>query len=131
MKKEQTIREKPSTLNKADLKAELSNYPTKSHLRAELKQFATKDDLSKLETKLDNFVDMAVETFATKTELREVKEDVKYIRGAVDSILTAIDGIVKTQAIHESEQAAMSQQVDRHETWIKKAAPKVGVALEY
>jgi hypothetical protein len=42
-----------------------------------------------------------------------------------------LDGLVKQQETDDHERVALSNQVDRHEGWIKQLAAKVGVRLSH
>lgn len=66
---------------------------------------------------------------ATEMDRRfaEVHADIKELNTKHDTVLTIVDGIASSLQGDDLERAALSAQVTRHEGWIEKAGPVVGV----
>jgi hypothetical protein len=63
-------------------------------------------------------------------EFASIKENMA-TKDQVDRLMTTVDGIVARLDVDDSERAAPTNQVDRHEGWIKQLAEKTDVKLSY
>jgi predicted nucleic acid-binding Zn-ribbon protein len=68
----------------------------------------------------DFLIDEFKEVFATKEDLKELKDQISEIQ-------TTMDGIAKLAAKHDDEIPIMGSRIDRVESWVQKAAPKIGL----
>ncbi len=57
-------------------------------------------------------------------QFKQIEQDMK---SGFDKVNVTLDGIAARLDIDDSERLALTAQVDRHETWIVEAAPKVGI----
>lgn len=73
--------------------------------------------------------DESIEFIGKKFE--EVKNELKTKadKADVDIILTRLNHIPDVVSDNRAEQLATKRQVDQHQQWITKAAPKIGVNL--
>lgn len=62
-----------------------------------------------------------------KQDIAELKKDNKKMEEKIDQILTIVENSSKPIDTLHTEYSAVSAQLDRHETWIKKSAPKIGL----
>lgn len=75
-------------------------------------------------------IDKMVKVFATRDEVRTiVREEIADIQKSVRDLVVGIDKLVKAFDELSREYAAMSEQLTRHERWIRQIAKKAGVAL--
>ena len=89
------------------------------------KKFATKSDLKK---ELDKFAIRAFNTFASKDDLKEVRQDiVEEVGKKIDRVLTAVDSIVGTHQEIGAERAANIGAHDRIEEEITKTNKRVTI----
>ncbi len=80
----------------------------------------TSSDIKKL-------ISVMKEFFYTKEEIDEkfLKSDEKF-----SQLQTTVDGIARDNKIFHEEMAVMGYRVSRHDKWIQKAAPKVGIKYD-
>jgi hypothetical protein len=77
----------------------------------------TSDDIKNLTTyQLDVFKD----TFATKDDVKDLKEEITGLR-------TSVDNMAKEVRAYYQEMAVLMHKVERMESWIKQVSVKVGV----
>lgn len=75
-------------------------------------------------------IDKLVGVFATRDEVRViVREEIAEMQKSVRDLVTGIDKLIKSFDELSREYAAMSEQLTRHERWIKQIARKAGVVL--
>ena len=74
-------------------------------------------------------IEKMVKVFATKEDIRSIVERLDTIEPMVRGLLTGVDKLVKAFEELQREYAAMSEQLTRHERWIKQIARKAGVVL--
>ncbi len=63
-------------------------------------------------------------------EFKEVfvtKEDLKVLDIKISNLQSTMDGIAKITAKHEDEIPIMGSRVEKVESWVKKAAPTIGL----
>ena len=94
---------------------------TDSDIKKLSKTFATKKELK------EEIGSLRIEL---KQDIAELKKDNREMGGKIDQILTIVENFTKPINKLETEYSAMSAQLDRHETWIKKSSPKIGVKFE-
>ncbi|MDP3741597.1 MAG: hypothetical protein Q8R08_04740 [bacterium] len=80
--------------------------------------FATRDEITA------NFV-------VVKSDIADIKKDVEGLRESIQALTITIDGLVKEIRLLREEYAAISNRIQRHETWIKQLAEKLGVNLGF
>ena len=51
-------------------------------------------------------------------------------RSQVERLQATMDGVANRLDVDEQERAAMNRQLDRHEKWITRAAPKLDVSYD-
>ncbi len=107
-------------LTDGDIKKLKTVFATKQELKNLTKTFATKKELKEEIGSLK--IDLQL-------QINELQSDVKEIKDTTHQILTTVEGLTKPINKLETEYYAVSAQLDRHETWIKKSAPKIGVAF--
>lgn len=83
---------------------------------------ATKKDLDKM-------AENSLEIFATKQDVKEIKEDLAILKELVQGLIVSSDSIAKSIEKLVAEYAAISTQLSRHDRWIKQIAEKVGLNL--
>lgn len=93
-------------------------------VKANKEIFATKEDL-------DQRFDKAFGVFATKEDIKNLKEDMNGLRESVQILILSTDRLVKSIEDPHQEFIATVAKIDRHEKWIHQIAEKVGVRLEY
>jgi len=78
----------------------------------------------------DQDIQKLTEAFATKQDVKEIREDIAGLRESVQGLVSAVDKL--TKAVHDlrMEYAAVLTKLNRHEKWIKMLAEKAGVELE-
>lgn len=92
------------------------------------KKFAAKKDLEKLEQKMDNKFDAAFDMFASKEDLKELRQDIiEEVGGKIDRVFTAVDSIAGTHQEIGAERAANIGAHDRIEADIAKTNKRVTV----
>jgi hypothetical protein len=97
--------------------------------------FATKDDFKNLATKDDvktlisESEDRMLQVLVTKAELRELKEDIGYLRELVQGLIVSSESLAKAVSDLTLEYAAVKMQLSRHDAWIKQIAEKIGLQL--
>ena len=75
-------------------------------------------------------IEKLTRVFPTKDDVRAiVQEELVEIKTSIKDLITGIDKLVKAFEELRREYAAMKEQLDRHERWIKQIAEKSGVAL--
>jgi len=75
-------------------------------------------------------IDKLIKVFATRDDVRNiVREEIVDVKKSVRDLVTGIDKLVKAFDELSREYAAMSEQLTRHERWIRQIAKKAGVAL--
>jgi uncharacterized protein YlxW (UPF0749 family) len=79
----------------------------------------------------DKDIQKMIEVFATKEDIKELRQDVAGLQEAVQSLITSVDKLAKAVDDLRTEYVAITSQMDRHEKWIKQMADKLGIKLEY
>jgi len=74
-------------------------------------------------------IDKLIKVFATKEDIRAIHERLNRMDATLQGLLTGVDKLVKAFDELSREYAAMSEQLTRHERWIKQIARKAGVVL--
>ncbi len=69
--------------------------------------------------------------FATKEDIKDLKEDLIGLREAVRSLTVSVDKLAKLVDNLRQEYIAITAKVDRHEKWLHQLAEKLGIKLEY
>lgn len=62
-----------------------------------------------------------------ETSLNQLAEQQTEFGSKLDRVLTGLDGLVKLVTDDDAERVALSAQVTRHEDWLVKNAPTLGV----
>ena len=75
----------------------------------------------------DKDIDKLVSVFATKEDIRQMREDIADIRKIQRDILLSLDSIATTIAKLDLEYAAISVKLSRYERWFKQIAEKTGI----
>ncbi|MEK7586952.1 MAG: hypothetical protein AAB453_03745 [Patescibacteria group bacterium] len=70
---------------------------------------------------------MKSEIISNTQAINEVKLDTESLRESIHELITTVDKLAEPIDTLRTEYYAVSAQLDRHETWIKKSAPKIGV----
>lgn len=60
----------------------------------------------------------------------ELRGEINAVKADVDRVHTAVDGLAKDIVEDRQERTAMNTQLDRHEAWIERAAPKLYVSYD-
>lgn len=76
------------------------------------------------EKDISTLISRVVAVVATKTDVARIEEK-------FDRQLVLLDKLIERVDTMRLEYAAVSNQLSRHEEWIKKIAEKAGVKLEY
>ena len=92
--------------------------------KEEVNKFATREEMRK---EFDAFAARAVQLFATKQDVEEVKERLSRVGEAVDKILIAVDGIARN--IDNMEVPALKHQLSKHERWHQQVAEHLNIKL--
>lgn len=75
-------------------------------------------------------IDKMIRVFATKEDVRKiVQEELVEIKKSIHGLVLGLDKLASTVDKLLLEYAAVSEQLTRHERWIKQIAQKAGVAL--
>lgn len=75
-------------------------------------------------------INKLIEVFPTKDDVRTVvREEIADTKRSVQDLVTGIDKLVKAWEDLNREYAAMSEQLTRHDRWIKQLAERSGVSL--
>lgn len=116
----------------------------------------TLDTLAQMMAKGFSGIDEKFENTASKEVIIELKNEIKDFRKEVSdqfmhvgsqfqkvgsrfdevredfsTLQVSVDGYAKKADTYFQEMAAMKNKIDRHETWLKQIAEKVGMKLEY
>ncbi len=71
-----------------------------------------------------------IKVFATKDDVRRiVQEELVEIKKSIHGLVLGLDKLASTVDKLLLEYAAVSEQLTRHERWIKQVAKKAGVVL--
>ncbi len=70
-----------------------------------------------------------IKVFATKEDIRSVTDRLDRLESLVRGLLTGVDKLATSVDKLLLEYAAVSEQLTRHERWIKQIAKKSGVML--
>lgn len=74
---------------------------------------------------------VSADVVVVKSDVAEIKEKIGALEESINALTNSIDGLIGELKKLREEYAAMSVKLDRHETWIKQLAEKLGVSLEY
>lgn len=74
-------------------------------------------------------IDKMIKVFATKDDIRNITVRLDRMEPMLKGLLEGVDRLVKAFDELSREYAAMSEQLTRHERWIKQIAKKAGVVL--
>jgi len=74
-------------------------------------------------------IDRMVKVFATKEDIRGVVERLDGLESLMRGLIAGVDKLATSVDKLLLEYAAISEQLTRHERWIKQIAKKAGVAL--
>ncbi len=141
--KQELLAELATKASKDDLKNfatkdDIKNFATKDDLRNfatknDLKNFATKDDFSTLRADVETLAGQVADNtkelvnlrheMATKTELDELKTDVR-------QILVIVDGMAKKFDNYQTEKAATEHTFSRHENRLDDHETRIKVLEE-
>lgn len=78
----------------------------------------------------DKDIDKLIVVFATKDDVRRiVREEIAPMQESMQRVLQALDRLATAIEKLNIEYAAMSEQLTRHERWIREIAKKAGVRL--
>jgi len=77
----------------------------------------------------DKDVQKLVSILATKEDVKEMKQDITDLRELVQGLIVSTDNLVKSISDLGTEYVAISNQLTRHEKWIKQIAEKMGMRL--
>jgi hypothetical protein len=99
---------------------------TKEYFDEQLKNVATKDDVQAIDKRVDNFKKFLDENMVTKQELQDLREELP-TREDFNQLQVSVDGIAKHFEEQKQEQIIGAERASRMETWIIKAASKIGV----
>lgn len=69
--------------------------------------------------------------FALEENLKDIRSELKSMREAVQELTVSIDRLAGAISDLQTEYAAITNQVNRHEKWMHQIADKLGVKLEY
>ena len=83
------------------------------------------------EKDISTLISRVVAVVATKTDVARIEEKVDAFDEKFDRQLVLLDKLIERVDTMRLEYAAVSNQLSRHEEWIKKIAEKAGVKLEY
>ena len=87
-----------------------------------------KSGLNDLRTELVGILKpLTLKAVSMNETLEEVAKEQKAQREALDSHTSTLDAIVKNTEHWKTESASTKARLDRHENWINKAAPKLGL----
>ncbi len=59
------------------------------------------------------------------------KEDVKDLKGSLNTLQTSVDAIAKDKQTREQESTVLNRRMKNAENWIDQASPKVGVDFKH
>lgn len=79
----------------------------------------------------DQDISKLAAVLATKQDIVELTDRIVKLEESVNALTTSIDGLIGELKKLRTEYSAMSNKLNRHETWIKQLAQKLGVNLEY
>ncbi len=109
---------------KTDFESFKKTIATKADLESFKNTFATKEDFESFKNKI-------VAVVATKDDVNEIKKDLDGLRESVQALTISVDGLVNSKSGVDQENTMIVGKVERHDKWISKVAPKIGVPLEY
>ncbi len=72
-----------------------------------------------------------VEVVATKEDIKDLEQDIDGLRESVQALVLSVDKLVKSLDRLETEYAAITNQISRHEKWIQQLAQRLNVKLGY
>lgn len=78
----------------------------------------------------DKDIDKLTSVLASKSDVVEIKQDLTDLKELVQGLLVASDSLAKSISDLTLEYAAISNQLSRHDRWIKQIAEKVGLDLK-
>jgi archaellum component FlaC len=78
----------------------------------------------------DKDINRILAVVATKQDIQRVEEGINEIKKTQQGMLSALDRLATTIEKLNLEYAAMSEQLARHERWIKQIAKQSGVSLK-
>lgn len=111
------------------IEAQKGVFTTKGDLEVFKEEVVIKKDLEAFKDDLKNELKESLSTaFATKQDLEAMKDE---LRQDFSTLQVSVDGYAKKADTYFQEMAAMKHKMDRHETWLKQIAEKVGMKLEY
>lgn len=124
-------------LNDQDINKLKSILVTKDDLkvfatREEVKELISESEkhvLIKTETLISESQDKILTLVATKTEVKDLKDDIGYLRELMQGLILSNDSIAKSITDFTLEYAAVKKQLSRHDSWIKQIAEKIGLQL--
>lgn len=115
-------------LNDEDIKKLSSILATKSDLDVFKSEVKSEFDGVKKDIK-DVRDDLDSKFIVLKADIQDVKKDVEGLREAIQGMMVSIDNLAKVISDLRLEYAAITHQLNRHESWIKQIAEKVGINL--
>ncbi|MDP2676652.1 MAG: hypothetical protein Q8O83_03130 [bacterium] len=71
-----------------------------------------------------------IQVVATKEDVVEIKEEIFTLKENVQMLTVSIDKLTKAMEDMHKEYVITKHRLDRHETWLKQIAEKVGIKLE-
>ncbi len=77
----------------------------------------------------DKDIDRLTSVLASKKDVEEVKSDLGDLKELVQGVIISSDSVAKSIGDLTLEYAAIKNQINRHEEWIKPIAEKVGIKL--
>ena len=77
----------------------------------------------------DKDIQKMIEVFPTKDDFRRLEERVARLEDMAQRTLSALDRLATAFEKLNLEYAAITEQLSRHERWIKDIAKKAGVSL--
>ena len=95
--------------------------------KEEVKQLISESEkrvLIKTETLISESQDKILTLVATKTEVKDLKDDIGYLRELIQGLILSNDSIAKSITDLTLEYAAVKMQLSRHDNWIKQIAEK-------
>ncbi len=77
----------------------------------------------------DEDVDKLTSVLASKHDVKEIRDDMADLKELVHGLIVSSDALANSISNLTTEYAAISNQLTRHELWIKQIAEKVGLKL--
>ena len=107
---------------------------TQEHFDDQLQKLATKEALDQQSKDLMSSIryknSKLLSKVALQADLDQLKGSVESIESTLDAHTTVLDKILKNSEHWKTEAAALSSALQRHESWIKQLAGKIGIKLE-